>query len=102
MINECAKRNIPLPNYKYDFSGFIVEFRNDDIPYEGVDEGVALVIEIVEKNPGLKASEIARKVNKGLSTTERYLKQLKDANIVEFQGAPKTGGYYLIPHDKEI
>lgn len=27
MINECAKHNIPRPIFKYDFSGFIVEFR---------------------------------------------------------------------------
>jgi len=28
-------------------------------------------------------------------TIERYLKQLKESNKVEFKGATKTGGYYV-------
>ena len=88
MINECAKRKISRPTYKYDFSGFVVEFRGNDI----ANEGVNLVVEIVRKNPGLKASAIANKINKGLSTTERYLKQLRDDNVIEFRGAPKLVG----------
>ena len=27
---------------------------------------------------------------------ERYLKRLKEAGLIEFRGAPKSGGYYLI------
>ncbi len=27
-------------------------------------------------------------------TIERWLKQLKDENKIEFRGAPKTGGYF--------
>lgn len=26
---------------------------------------------------------------------ERWLKQLKDTQKIEFRGAPKTGGYYI-------
>ncbi|WP_255378704.1 MULTISPECIES: hypothetical protein [unclassified Acidovorax] len=26
---------------------------------------------------------------------ERWLKQLKDMQKIEFRGAPKTGGYYI-------
>ncbi|NCO15045.1 MAG: hypothetical protein COZ36_01980 [Piscirickettsiaceae bacterium CG_4_10_14_3_um_filter_44_349] len=31
-----------------------------------------------------------------VKTLERWLKQLKDQNKIEFKGAPKTGGYYSI------
>jgi ATP-dependent DNA helicase RecG len=52
MINECLKRNIPVPTYKYDFSGFIVEFMSDldkaiktlNGANKGVIEGVKKVI----------------------------------------------------------
>lgn len=52
MINECIKRNIPLPSYKYDFSGFIVEFISDkdktietiDGANKGVSDGVKAII----------------------------------------------------------
>ncbi len=52
MINECIKRNIPLPSYKYDFSGFIVEFISGkdktietiDGANKGVSDGVKAII----------------------------------------------------------
>jgi len=30
-------------------------------------------------------------------TIERWLKQLKDQDLIEFKGATKTGGYYSKP-----
>ena len=52
MINECVKRNIPLPIYKIDFSGFIVEFISDsdkvinvvDRLSKGLSDGVKAII----------------------------------------------------------
>jgi ATP-dependent DNA helicase RecG len=43
----------------------------------------------------LNALEIATLANKGLSTIERYLRLLRKKEIIEFRGAPKTGGYFL-------
>lgn len=109
MMHECRKRNLPNPNYRYEFSGFIVEFKSNVIigeganegVNEGANEGVNILIEIISRNPGLKAPSIARLINKSLSTTERYLKQLRNRNIIEFRGASKSGGYYLIK-EKQI
>jgi ATP-dependent DNA helicase RecG len=56
-----------------------------------------LIIASSTKQQTIKRSnEITEKLNKGVSTVERYLKILKDNRIIEFQGAPKTGGYVLI------
>ncbi len=42
-----------------------------------------------EENGGVKKNTKER-------TIERHIKQLKNANLIEFRGdAPKTGGYYL-------
>jgi len=35
------------------------------------------------------------------ATTDRYLKLLKDAHLIEFKGSRKTGGYYLTKETKE-
>ena len=43
----------------------------------------------------LKVPDIASKIDKGISTVERYMKILKENNLVEFAGAPKTGGYIV-------
>lgn len=66
---------------------------------EGVNEGVRLEIEtlfhLISKNPGKKASELNEQINKSVASTERYLKILRVHGLIEFIGAPKTGGYYV-------
>jgi predicted transcriptional regulator len=42
-----------------------------------------------------RSNELAEKLNKGVSTVERYLKILKDYGVIEFQGAPITRDYVL-------
>ena len=44
---------------------------------------------------GTNALDIATKRDKSKPTIERYLRIAKEVGIVEFKGAPKTGGYYL-------
>lgn len=62
---------------------------------EGVSEGVKEIIDILLKSTGLNAVEIAERIGKSLSTIERYLRILRKKEIIEFKGAPKTGGYYF-------
>jgi len=70
---------------------------------EGVNEGVKKeLIELLaylEKNPLKKTPEIAQQINKSVSTAERYLKLLKDRGLIEFAGAPKSGGYQIIKQE---
>ena len=49
--------------------------------------------QLIQDNPKKKANEISEIVGKGLSTVERYLKILKEYDLIKFIGAPKTGGY---------
>jgi ATP-dependent DNA helicase RecG len=37
---------------------------------------------------------MADTLNTSVKNIERWLKQLKDSQRIEFRGAPKTGGYY--------
>jgi len=62
--------------------------------YEGVKSEIELLYQQIANNPGKKARELSEQIGKSLSTTERYLKALKDQGFIEFRGAPKTGGYY--------
>ena len=50
---------------------------------------------------GLKNPDYAEHLQVGTSTISRYIKTLKKHNIVEFVGAPKTGGYYLTKSFKQ-
>ena len=65
---------------------------------EGINEGIneleSLILTFLEKKPGAKVYEIAEYIQKGAATTERYLRSLKDKELIEYKGSRKTGGYY--------
>ena len=67
----------------------------------GVNVGVKVgvkeqILKLIKSNEGVNAKTIAIHfpdiVNR---TVERYIKELRDSEIIEFKGAPKTGGYYV-------
>jgi len=76
---------------------------------EGVSEGVnkplseneVSIISLLKIKPGLKANEISTHIDKSIASVERYITSLKKKRIIEFIGAPKTGGYYIINDNKK-
>ena len=60
----------------------------------GVNVGVNGLLAHVQANPGQRAGEMAVTFAVTQRTIERWLKQLKDSQQIEFRGAPKTGGYH--------
>ncbi|HMP32633.1 MAG TPA: hypothetical protein PKD85_23705, partial [Saprospiraceae bacterium] len=66
---------------------------------DGVSDGVRVeiikIVELIIAKEGENALDIATKRGKSKPTIERYLRTAKVVGIIEFNGAPKTGGYYL-------
>ena len=60
----------------------------------GVNLDQGLLLQLIQSKPGLKTTELIAQTNKPQRTIERWLKQLKTQGLIEFRGAPKTGGYY--------
>ena len=79
-------------------SGGVNEGINDGVS-EGVNEGarkeIIELVTVIMNNEGLRTLDIAAKRGKAIRTTERYLKLARQFGIMEFRGAPKTGGYYV-------
>jgi predicted HTH transcriptional regulator len=71
----------------------IIQLPNES---KGVNRELNQLYQAIRENPGIKATEMVKFSSKGLSTIERYLKKLKDNELIVFKGAPKTGGYYII------
>lgn len=110
--NNWKEYNGSTVEYIIDFDSTIVKFQTEvegvsegvnegvKLNFEGVSEGVNKELNIlyneIASTPGRKASELNEKIDKSLATTERYLKVLKEQGYIEFRGAPKTGGYYLV------
>lgn len=111
MIRDCKSEGFKTPSWSNKNNILELTFPGVTHQYEGVNEGVKLIIEGVNegvkeeleflyqqigKSPGKKASELNEQIEKSLATTERYLKVLKEHGYIEFRGAPKTGGYYKL------
>jgi Fic family protein len=62
----------------------------------GVNSMEQQITEILRKMSGLNAPAIATTLGKSLRTTQRILKKLCDNGKIEFKGAPKNGGYFLL------
>ncbi|MBR5208617.1 MAG: winged helix-turn-helix domain-containing protein [Paludibacteraceae bacterium] len=55
-----------------------------------------LLFDAIKNNPGLNAPALSEILQKSLRSTQRYLKTLSDSGVIEFRGAAKNGGYYII------
>jgi ATP-dependent DNA helicase RecG len=80
--------------------------------YGGVNGGVNLetvdvvnvdskaIFSFIEKNPGVNVLFLMNHFEVPKRTVERWVKQLKDEHKIEFRGAPKTGGYWVVGCEK--
>ena len=60
----------------------------------GVNVGVK-ILEYIRLHPGCRANAIAAAAGTTVRTVERHIRQLREQEMLEFRGAPKTGGYYI-------
>ena len=61
---------------------------------EGVSEGVNKIHELIKIYPGNRTPFFAKKLSTSVKNIERWVKELKLIDKIEFKGTPKTGGYY--------
>ena len=54
------------------------------------------VNEWISAHPGCKRMELIKAIGKSARTVDRALAELAANKIVEFRGAPKTGGYHAL------
>ncbi len=61
---------------------------------EGVNEGIKSLYEFIKNNPSLRVSQMEKALNIPAKTLERWIKQLKEEDKIEYRGSKKRGGYY--------
>ena len=54
-----------------------------------------IIYRLINDKEGISTPEISKLINKSLRTTRRYLAKLKESQKIKYEGALKTGGYYL-------
>ena len=95
----CKEHNIIEPKFEEMQKGFQVTLYKQLISEKtnvGVNVGVKDIYTYIQDNQPVKAKNIAETFQDVTQRTiERWIKQLKDEDKIEFIGAPKTGGYYV-------
>lgn len=61
----------------------------------GVKDLAEDLLRIIRQNPGLRVPDLVKLTGATRRTVERHLKS-RLAELVEFRGAPKNGGYYVL------
>ena len=98
-----------VSNYKpSDYqSEMIYRLINDNVRHQNdkindkINECLFTIVKFLYHTPNQNRIDLTMLTLKGQATTDRYLKILKDAGIIEFKGSRKTGGYYLTQKTKE-
>jgi len=74
------------------------EALNDDVNgalNKAIISELKKIIKMIHNQKGINRIELIDKIGKGKTTLERYLKVLKEWDLIEYRGSKKTGGYYL-------
>ena len=92
VIDTFVAYGLPEPEFEATQGGMAVTvFALVNV---GVNVGVNGLLPYIQSHPGQRAGDIATAFKLTQRTIERWLKQLKEDGLIEFRGAPKTGGYY--------
>ena len=91
--SECKKHgNVEVKFEEFQHGFRITLIKSNKNSSVGVNE----IYNYIKANQPIKANQIAINFpNITQRTIERYIKQLRDEEKIEFKGAPKTGGYVI-------
>ena len=76
-------------------------FERVNIKNERVKNDLVQIYLFIEQNPLIKTTAIEQFNKKSNVTNRRYLKILKDNNLIEYFGSDKTGGYRIIDNNSK-
>lgn len=95
---------VPIPDVKLKDSTKVLTERISDAIIEGAIEGatkgvkekLAVLLTAIVVDEGKRVPDYKETTGLSESSLERYIKLLKEANLIEFKGeSAQTGGYYL-------
>jgi len=111
LIEACRAAGLPDPEAEIDGNTYsIIIYRKihadtgsydpvNDPVYDPVNDIVNdsishLVLKVIRNHPGIRRNAIAQIVGVSEATVKRRLRDM--SHFVRFNGAPKTGGYYVV------
>jgi ATP-dependent DNA helicase RecG len=107
VIDECLAYGLPNPTYEYDWGAVKVTFYkakdNEGISEpvneplsEPVNETLKLILNLIKENPNITKKQIEKKINFSRATITRYIKKLKEQNLLKRVGSDKSGYWKVL------
>lgn len=109
IINECRLRSGLTPEWQESDNILVLTIHGCNhsqgienaskkivVASESQQQILDLLVNYIQQNPGCKLAQLQEITGKSLATTKRYIQLLRDNEIIEYQGALKSGGYRLI------
>lgn len=93
IIKECTNVHLPAPIFKYDLSGFVIEFDGIAEVMSGKMSGKLL--KLIKENEVITIRELADKIGVTQRTIERNIKILQNNNQLERIGSTKSGKWKI-------
>jgi ATP-dependent DNA helicase RecG len=98
IASECEIVGLPAPEYRSDFSGFILEFNltSQNIPDETSVKTSVKILEAIESNDQITIPEIAETIGVTTRSIERNLQNLQQEGKLVRIGSAKGGHWKII------
>jgi ATP-dependent DNA helicase RecG len=102
IIHECKKAKAQIPVFKYDLSGFVVEFDYKTIPTtlgtnpQPTGTNADKVMALIAANESITIAELAKKIGVVERSIKRILSELQQSNKITRIGSDKTGKWKII------
>ena len=110
MIDDCVNANAPIPLFRYDYSGFILDFSwaemivSDKVSEEMSgkeseemsEETEQKIVALMKNNSHITIKEMSKILNFTERTIYRCLRNLKQTNKIVRQGSTKSGSWQVL------
>ncbi len=101
MIDECLKDGLPKPTFEYEWNSLKTTFYANKKVFEGLNEGISeglkKLYDLIKNNPNNRSAFFAAELATSVKNIERWIKELKEKDLIEYRGSKKTGGYFVKP-----
>jgi ATP-dependent DNA helicase RecG len=97
MVNDCEKENAPMPLFKYDFSGFIIEFEakkvvsSQEMSVIGSEKSSEKILSLMKEQSDITIEELAKRIGISTRAIEKHIQNLKTADKIRRKGSDKLG-----------
>jgi len=106
--HECKAAGVPLPAYRSDASGLMVQFTaqtkmsektpvkmSEEVSDKMSDKMSEAIIALLKTDKTLSSAALASRIGTSSRTVERGLRKLRESGIIERIG-PKKGGHWVV------